>query len=87
MRLIFLVLGVPALNQFDATASLPLDFFARVADPTPYDARPVDARLFDAGAALTPFDRQFNWKGLAASPVMDDPDDMRRELPRSASQR
>jgi YVTN family beta-propeller protein len=26
MRLLFLVLGVPPLNQFDATASLPLDF-------------------------------------------------------------
>jgi YVTN family beta-propeller protein len=85
MRLMFLVLGVPPLNQFDATASLPLDFFARVPDGAPYDARPVDTRLFDPGAALKPFDRLFNWKGLAASPVMDDPDDMRRDLPRAAA--
>ena len=81
MRLIFLVLGVPPLNQFDAVASLPLDVFTRASDATPYDAKPADPRLFDPNAALKPFDRKFNWKGLAASPVMDDPDDMRRQLP------
>jgi hypothetical protein len=81
MKLMFLVLGVPPLNQFDAAASLPLDFFARTPDARPYLARPVDRRLFDPDAALKPFERRFNWKGLAASPVMDDPDDMRRQLP------
>jgi YVTN family beta-propeller protein len=86
MRLIFLVLGVPPLNQFDATASLPLDVFWRTPDAATYDARPVDRRLFDPDAALKPFDRRFNWKGLAASPVMDDPDDMRRDLPRQRRQ-
>jgi len=84
MRLMFLVLGVPPLNQFDAAASLPLDLFSPSPDPAPYNARPVDRRLFDPDAALKPFDRRFNWKALAASPVMDDPDDMRRDLPRSA---
>ena len=81
VRLMFLVLGVPPLNQFDAAASLPLDVFSPAPDPAPYDAKPVDRRLFDPDAALKPFDRRFNWKALAASPVMDDPDDMRRELP------
>jgi hypothetical protein len=85
MRLIFLLLGVPPLNQFDAAASLPLDFFTRLPDRTPYVAVPIDVRLFDPGAALKPFDHRFDWKALAASPVMDDPDDMRRDLPRSAS--
>jgi YVTN family beta-propeller protein len=84
MRLIFLTLGVPALNQFDATASLPLDVFADAPDATPYVAKPVDRRLFDPDAALKPFDRAFNVKGLAASQAMDDPDDMRRQLPAAA---
>jgi hypothetical protein len=65
----------------DAAASLPLDVFTRQPDAAAYDARRVDPRLFDPDAALKPFDRRFNWKGLAASPVMDDPDDMRRQLP------
>ena len=81
MRLIFSMLDVPPLNQFDAAASLPLDAFSPVADPEPYDAKPPDRRLFDPDAALKPFDRRFNWKALATSPVMDDPDDMRRQLP------
>jgi DNA-binding beta-propeller fold protein YncE len=81
MKLVFLILGAPPLNQFDAAASLPLDVFSRAPDAATYDARPVDRRLFDPDAALKPFDRRFNWKGLAASPVMDDPDDMRRQLP------
>jgi len=78
VRLIFFVLDLPPLNQFDAAASLPLDFFADALDATPYNARPVDPRLFDPAAALKPFQPGFNWKALASSPVMDDPDDMRR---------
>jgi YVTN family beta-propeller protein len=81
MRLLFLVLGLPPLNQFDAVASLPVDAFSPIADRAPYDAKRPDRRLFDPDAALKPFDRRFNWKALAASPVMDDPDDMRRQLP------
>ncbi len=77
-RLLFFILDLPPLNQFDAAASLPLDFFAEVPDLTPYTARPVDSRLFDPAAALKPFQPGFNWKALASSPVMDDPDDMRR---------
>ena len=81
MRLMFALFGVPALNQFDAAASLPLDFFAGAPDEAPYVARPADPRLFDPGAALKPFDRRFSWKAVAASGKMDDPDDIRRQFP------
>jgi YVTN family beta-propeller protein len=81
MRIIFTVLGVPPLNQFDATASLPDDMFRGDRDLTPYTAIASDRRLFDPATALKPFERDFNWKGIAASPVMDDPEDMRRQLP------
>ena len=79
IRLIFTVLGLPPLNQFDAAASLPLDFFADGPPGlAPYDARPPDRRIFDPDQALKPFDRGFNWKQLTASPRLDDPEDMRR---------
>jgi hypothetical protein len=81
MRVIFTVLGVPPLNHFDAAASMPADMFSDVPDLTPYNAIASDRRLFDPDAALKPFDRAFDWKALADSPVMDDPDDMRRDLP------
>jgi DNA-binding beta-propeller fold protein YncE len=80
MRLIFTVLGLPPLNQFDAAASLPLDLFSRSLDLAPYSARPPDRALFDPAAAPKPSDRAFDWHSLAESPVMDDPDDMRREF-------
>jgi peptidyl-prolyl cis-trans isomerase A (cyclophilin A) len=79
MRLIFTLLDLPPLNQFDAAASLPLDFFTPVPDLSPYTARMADPRLFDPNAAFKPFDRRFDWHGLAASPVMDDPEEMRRD--------
>jgi DNA-binding beta-propeller fold protein YncE len=79
MRLIFTILGLPPLNQFDAAAPLPLDVF-RISPPDarPFTVRPPDLRVFDPDAAFKPFDRRFNWKQLAASPRIDDPDDMRR---------
>jgi hypothetical protein len=79
MRMIFTILGLPPLNQFDAAASLPLDFFATgPPDLTPYSALPADRRLFDPDLAFKPFDRRFNWNRLAGSPRMDDPADMQR---------
>jgi hypothetical protein len=80
MRLIFTVLGLPPLNQFDAAASLPLDVFGRSLDLAPYSARPPDRALFDPATAPKPSDPAFDWHSLAESPVMDDPDDMRREF-------
>ncbi|AMY08759.1 PQQ-dependent catabolism-associated beta-propeller protein [Luteitalea pratensis] len=80
MRLQFTLLGLPPLNQFDGAATLIDDVFSDSPDITPYDARPSDLRLFDPQLAFKPFARRFNWRGLATSRAMDDPDDMRRDL-------
>jgi YVTN family beta-propeller protein len=82
MRLIFTLLGLPPLNQFDAAASLPLDAFGDALDLEPYAARPPDRALFDPATAPKPFDPQFDWRSLGESPVMDDPVDMRRTFKR-----
>lgn len=73
------VLGLPYLNQYDAGATDFGDFFMSVPDYTPYQAIPVDTRIFDPQKALDPFDEDFDWKALEESPVMDDPEDMIRE--------
>ncbi len=80
MRMIFILLGLPSLNQFDHAASLPRDFFTRSPDYRPYSLLPVDRRLFDPDVAFKPFDRRFNWKALLGSPIMDEPEDMRRNF-------
>ena len=82
MRLIFTVLGLPPLNQFDAAASLPLDAFGASLDLEPFTARPSDPALFDPATAPRPSDPAFDWQSLAESPVMDDPEDMRRSYRR-----
>lgn len=70
------VLGLPYLNQYDATANDLADMFTDRPDFTPYDAVPPDPRVFDPRKALTPLDEKFDWKGVEESPVMDDPGDM-----------
>ncbi|MCA9730791.1 MAG: hypothetical protein H6696_00805 [Deferribacteres bacterium] len=70
------ILGIPYLNQYDAAATDMADFFAETPDRTPYFAKAVDARVFDPQKALDPFDEEFNWKAVAESPQIDDPEVM-----------
>ncbi len=77
IRTIFTLLDLPSLNQFDAAASLPRDFFTDAPNYTPYKLRTLDKRLFDPDVAFKPFDRKFNWKGILESDQMDKLEDMR----------
>ncbi len=77
MKMIFTLLDLPCLNQFDATAAMPGDCFTDQPDFAPYTPKPVDPCLFDPAEALKPFERGFDWPSLLESPEMDDPDDMR----------
>ena len=67
-------LGAPYLNQYDAGATDLSDFFTGQPDFTPYNALPVDKRVFDPQKALDPFDEKFDWKALQQSPKLDDED-------------
>jgi len=70
------ILGIPYLNQFDAGATDLRDMFTNEPDYTPYNAAPVDVRVFDPQKALDPLDERFNWKAVIDTPVIDDPKDM-----------
>jgi hypothetical protein len=73
------ILSLPYLNQYDAGAIDMADFFAETPDFTPYNAIPVDPRIFNPQKALDPFDENFDWKALEESPVMDNKEDMLKE--------
>lgn len=73
------ILGFPYLNQYDAAANDLSDFFATTPDLRPYNALPVDARIFDPQKALDPFDETFDWKALEQSPEIDNVEDMLRD--------
>ncbi len=73
------ILGLPYLNQYDAGATDMSDFFTDKPDYTPYNAKPVDKRIFDPQKALDPFDKDFNWEAVKNSPEIDNIDDMIKE--------
>ncbi len=73
------VLGLPYLNQYDASANDLAEMFSEKPDFTPYSALAADKRIFDAQKALNPFDEKFDWKQLLKGPDMDNPEDMIRE--------
>lgn len=72
------VLGLPYLNQYDFGANDLGDCFTSDPDFTPYDAVPVDPRVFDPQKAFDPLDEKFEWKALKDSPKMDDPDEIQK---------
>lgn len=66
LKTIFRLLGIPPLNLFDATAADLADCFSDQPDFTPYEALPVDSRIFDPARARDPLDPK-------PSPRLDDP--------------
>lgn len=81
------ILDLPYLNQYDAGATDLADLFAGQPDFTPYNALPVDQRIFDPQKALDPFDAEFDWEALKESPRIDNPADMLRESKEEAEYR
>ena len=67
------ILGLPYLNQYDAGATDLSDMFTNTPDFTPYDALPVDPRMFNPQKAYDPLDEEFDWTALAEAPGLDDP--------------
>ena len=73
------ILGLPYLNQYDAGATDLADFFMAEPDLSPYEAMPVDVRVFDPQKALDPYDERFDWRAVKESPELDDIDDFLEE--------
>ena len=72
LKTAFRLLGIPPLNLFDAAASDLSDMFTSEPDFAPFQALPVDSRLFDPERAREPLDPE-------PSPPMDDPRELRRQ--------
>ncbi len=73
-----LILGLPALNQYDATATDLSDCFTVQPDLTPYDALPPDTRVFDPAKVV---ESGLDLKAHRLRPEpLDDPATIRREM-------
>jgi len=73
------ILGIPYLNQYDASAADLSDFFSGQPDFTPYAALPVDPRVLNPQKLLLPFDEKFDWKSMLESPKLDNVEDFIKE--------
>ncbi len=81
------ILGVPWLNQYDASATDLADFFTAQPDFTPYNAKAVDKRVFDPDKVMDPLDSDFNWKAVEESPEMDNIKDMMEDSKETEEER
>ena len=78
LKIIYNILNVPYVNQYDATASLLQDFFTNQPDYTPYTLEFPSKEVFDPANAMKKFKRNIDWKKIMKGPEMDDEDDMRK---------
>ena len=79
LKVIYNILGVPYVNQYDVTASLLQDFFTPIPDYTPYTVTPHDPRVFNADKAMNRYDKWVDWKSIMQGPEMDDVDYIKKE--------
>lgn len=79
LKVVYNILGVRYVNQYDVTASLLSDFFTNKPDFTPYTLEFPDKRVFDPQKAMSRYNRSIDWKKIMKGPEMDDEDDQRKE--------
>ena len=75
LKTMFLMQGLPPLNQYDGFSSDLADMFTLTPDNiAPYKALAVNKEIFDPQKALDPFDADFNWEAVANFVPMDHQD-------------
>ncbi len=79
LKTIYNILGVPYVNQYDATASLLQDFFTSKPDFKPYTLEKNDPRVFDVEKAMKKYNRTIDWRKIIKGPDMDDEKEIRAD--------
>ena len=78
LKVIYNILDVPNVNQYDATASLLDDFFTDKPNYTPYSFVFPSKEIFNTTNAMKRYNRDIDWKKVTKGPEMDDEDDIRK---------
>lgn len=79
LKTVYNILGVPYVNQYDATGTLLTDFFTDKPDYTPYTLEENDNRVFDVNKAMKKYNRTIDWRKIKEGPKMDDIKEMRAD--------
>lgn len=79
LKVIYNLLGIPYVNQYDATASLLVDFFTNKPDFTPYYFEFPSQEVFDWDKAMKKYNKQLDWRKIKQGPKIDSEEEQRRE--------
>ena len=79
LKTIYHILGVPYVNQYDATASLLDDFFTEKPDFKNYEALPHDPSVFQPEKAMKVYGRDFDWRIIKQGAKFDNENEQRAE--------
>ena len=78
LKVIYNLLDVPYVNQYDATATLLQDLFTDKPDFRPYNLEFPSKEVFDPQIAMKRYHRDIDWRKIIKGPEMDDEEEMRK---------
>lgn len=79
LKVIYNILGIPYVNQYDKTASLLSDFFTNKPDFTPYNFEFPSQEVFDWDKAMKKYNQPIDWRKIKQGPKMDNEEEQRTE--------
>jgi DNA-binding beta-propeller fold protein YncE len=78
LKVIYNILDIPYVNQYDASASLLDDFFTEKPNYAPYNLVFPSKEIFNPTNAMKRYNRDIDWRKVMKGPEMDDEDDLRK---------
>jgi hypothetical protein len=79
LKVMYNVLGIPYVNQYDATASLLSDFFTNEPNFDPYYFEFPSQEVFDWDKAMKKYNQPIDWRKIKQGPKMDNESEQRSE--------
>ena len=79
LKVVYNILGIPYVNQYDITATLLSDFFTNTPDFTPYNFEFPSQEVFDWDKAMKKYNQTIDWRKIKQGPKMDNEDEQRNE--------
>jgi DNA-binding beta-propeller fold protein YncE len=80
LKMIYNILNIPYVNQYDATATVLQDFFTDKPDYSAYRTEIPSREVFDADASMKKYHRNIDWRTIEKGAEMDDEDDQRSQI-------
>jgi DNA-binding beta-propeller fold protein YncE len=79
LKTIYHILGVPYVNQYDATAALLDDYFTETPDFKGYEAVEHDPSVFQPEKAMKVYGRDFDWRVIKQGAKFDNENEQRAD--------